>query len=252
MRIGAQFYTLREFTKTPEDLAQTLKKTAQIGYTCVQLSGTCDFDPTWMADQLKRNGLECAVTHTKPARIAEAPETVADEHQIFGCSRIGIGSCPGGMSSETYDGFVRDFAPVAKRLRERGAKLYYHNHWQEFVKDTDGKRFLEKLCEAFPAENLGVILDTYWVQFAGADPVQWIEDLKGRVDCVHFKDMACFGKTATMMPVGEGNMNWERILTACEDAKTEYVLVEQDDCGGRDPFECMRSSYEYLRSLGLN
>ena len=31
MKIGAQFYTLREFCKTPEDLALSLRKVADIG-----------------------------------------------------------------------------------------------------------------------------------------------------------------------------------------------------------------------------
>ena len=38
MQIGAQFYTIREFCKTPEDLALSLKKVADIGYKTVQIS----------------------------------------------------------------------------------------------------------------------------------------------------------------------------------------------------------------------
>ena len=35
MQIGAQFYTIRDFCKTPEDLALSLKKVADIGYKTV-------------------------------------------------------------------------------------------------------------------------------------------------------------------------------------------------------------------------
>ena len=69
MQIGAQFYTIRDFCKTTEDLALSLKKIADIGYTTVQLSGTCAYDPNWMAQQLKQNGLKCVITHTAPARL---------------------------------------------------------------------------------------------------------------------------------------------------------------------------------------
>ena len=48
MKIGAQMYTVREFCKTTEGLAESLKKIADIGYTTVQLSGVCDYDPAWM------------------------------------------------------------------------------------------------------------------------------------------------------------------------------------------------------------
>ena len=63
MKIGAQFFTLRQHCKTPEDLALSLRKVADIGYTTVQLSGTCPFDAQWMKEQLDANGLRCVITH---------------------------------------------------------------------------------------------------------------------------------------------------------------------------------------------
>lgn len=48
MNIGAQLYTVREFCKTLDDFALTLKKVADIGYRTVQVSGTCAFDPAWL------------------------------------------------------------------------------------------------------------------------------------------------------------------------------------------------------------
>ena len=63
MIIGAQLYTVRESCRTTEDLAETLKKVADIGYTTVQLSGICPYDPHWMAEQLKETGLTADITH---------------------------------------------------------------------------------------------------------------------------------------------------------------------------------------------
>lgn len=252
MIIGAQLYTVRNFCKTTQELAESLKKVAEIGYTSVQVSGVCPYEGEWLAEQLKENGLVCAVTHTSADEIRSDPEKILQKHRTFGCSRIGIGSCPNGISDGTYDGFTEAFKPVAEYFAANGARFYYHNHWQEFVRSRkDGRRFLEKLCEDFPPEQLGIILDTYWVQFAGGDPCAWIGALKGRVDCVHLKDMIHAEKKHWMMPIGEGNLNWEGILAACEQAGTEYLLVEQDDCNGEDPFECLKRSYQYLNALGL-
>nr|MBC8228977.1 sugar phosphate isomerase/epimerase [bacterium] len=36
--LAAQLYTVREFTKTPADIATTMKKVSEIGYEAVQLS----------------------------------------------------------------------------------------------------------------------------------------------------------------------------------------------------------------------
>ena len=52
--------------------------------------------------------------------------------------------------------------------------------------------------------------------------------------------------------VGEGNINFEAVIAAAADAGTQYLLVEQDDCHGEDPFDCMKRSYENLKALGLD
>ena len=35
------------------------------------------------------------------------------------------------------------------------------------------------------------------------------------------------------------------------EAGVKYVLIEQDNCFGKDPFECLKSSFEFLKSKGL-
>lgn len=69
MRIGAQLYTVREFMKTPYDMAQTLEKIAALGYRFVQLSGSGPYDPRWMREQLEANGLRCVLTHIPVDRL---------------------------------------------------------------------------------------------------------------------------------------------------------------------------------------
>lgn len=54
-----------------------------------------------------------------------------------------------------------------------------------------------------------------------------------------------------MAVVGEGNINFDRIFKEAEAAGTEYMLVEQDDCNGEDPFECLRRSYNNLKAWGF-
>jgi sugar phosphate isomerase/epimerase len=94
-------------------------------------------------------------------------------------------------------------------------------------------------------------LDTYWAQAGGADPAMWIRKLAGRVPIVHFKDMALNEKWQPVFaPVGEGNLNWPGILSACRDAGVDWCVVEQDTCEG-DVFESVETSLKNLRGLGL-
>jgi sugar phosphate isomerase/epimerase len=55
-----------------------------------------------------------------------------------------------------------------------------------------------------------------------------------------------------MAALGKGNMNFDGILDACVDANVEYAFVEQDDCNGEDPFDCLKTSFEFLKARGFN
>lgn len=250
MIIGAQFYTLRDFCKTPEALAETMKRVADIGYTTIQLSGVCAYDPQWMAEELKKDGLTCNLTHFDFNRIANDTDAVVAEHNVYGCKYIGVGSMPGGVAH--FDEFVERAKPAGKRIAELGSMLMYHNHNMEYTK-RDGKTYMELLSELFAPEELGFTLDTYWVKEGGYDPVEEVKRLKGRLPCVHFKDMKVMDDGSHRFSwVGGGCLDFEKIISAMEDAGTKYAFIEQDNCYGDDPMECLRLSYNYLHALGLN
>jgi len=148
---------------------------------------------------------------------------------------------------DDFEKFMETWPQVARQLKAGGKYFMYHNHDREFIR-RDGKPILEILAESIPAEDMGFTLDTFWVQAGGGDPAQWIERLGGRVPAIHLKDYA-YGRS--MAVVGEGNINFARVFEKAEAAGTKYMLVEQDDCHGEDPFACLRRSYEYLRSWGF-
>ncbi len=249
MEIGAQFYTLRMHCQNLEDFAESLRKVADIGYRNVQISGTCPFPAEWLKENLDKNGLRCVLTHTPVPRLTGETEQVIREHAVFGCRHIGLGfwAFDPERDNMTWDRWMELFPPVAKKIAEAGMLFMYHNHDREFIRQ-DGKVILERLAEALPPEQLGFTLDTFWVQAGGGDPAQWLERLAGRIPCIHLKDYA-YGRQ--MAVVGEGNINFDRVFEKAEAGGTQYMLVEQDDCNGEDPFECLRRSYAFLRSRGF-
>ena len=87
MKIGAQLYTAHDLTKTLEGFSETLKRVADIGYTTVQVSGTCAYEPEWLAEELKKNGLTCGITHTPFDRMVSDTDKVIAEHTTFGRGR---------------------------------------------------------------------------------------------------------------------------------------------------------------------
>ncbi len=247
MKIGAQFYTVRNQCQTLDDFALTLRKVADIGYKTVQISGTCPYDAEWLREQLAANDLQCVLTHIPvPRLVGETAQVIADHH-VFDCPHIGLGWYAFN-ETDTYAAFMATYPQVAKAIREGGKYFMYHNHDQEFQK-VGGKLILEKLAEEIPADIMGFTLDTFWVQAGGGDPAQWVKNLAGRVPAIHLKDFAYGRKMAV---VGEGNINFDRVFTEAEKAGTKFMLVEQDDCNGEDPIECLRRSYEYLKACGFN
>lgn len=246
MKIGAQLYTVRDFSKSLDALSETLAKIADIGYEYVQVSGVCDFDGEWMKNELAKNGLKAPITHTAPDKIVGTTEQVIADHKTFGADYVGIGWYA--LLEKGSDSFIETFKDASRTISASGLSLSYHNHDFEFAKGRSGKLFFDEIADAFTPEELKFTLDTFWVQAGGADPIEWLKKLKGRTPCIHLKDMS-YGRK--MSVVGEGNMNFDGILDTAVNCGVDYAFVEQDDCNGEDPFACLRRSYEFLKSRGF-
>ncbi len=254
MKVGVQLYTLRDYCKTLEDFSETLKKIADIGYTTVQVSGTCAYEADWLAEQLKATGLHCGVTHYNYDRIINETDKVIEEHKKFGCHCIGIGGIPK-YSENKSTKFVAEIGAPAQKIFDAGLQFTYHNHSHEYTDTVEDGRFLLKyLSDTFTPAQMNFTLDTYWVKFGGFNVLDEIKRLSGRMEVVHFKDMFITEDGEKKMSwVGGGNVfDFEKIAEAFIAAGSKYAYVEQDNCYDDDPFDCVKKSYAYLKSIGLN
>ncbi len=249
MRIGAQTFTIRDYMQNERDFREAMRRLSAIGYTCVQLSGVGNVPVEAQRDICGEYGLKVALTHTNPDRIISDTDAVIREHDLLGCDYIGIGMmAPKYQTAEWIDRFSADFLTPAKKIRDAGKKLMYHNHNIEWTRLRDGRKIFDVLLTQMPAELMGITLDTYWVQAAGADVFATIDSLQDRIPCVHLKDMAVKGFEQRMAVVGEGNMDFERILARLQAlGKTEYAFVEQDNCYGESPFDCLARSLTNIK-----
>lgn len=251
MQIGAQLYTVHQYTKTLEDFDMTLKKVADIGYKTVQVSGTCPFEPQWLKDKLEQYGLSCVLTHVSHAKIVDETDQTVRDHAVFGCRNIGIGDMPVAMRGtwEGYQEFKKVYLPAAEKMRDLGAKLHYHNHWFEFDK-LEGKNVIERILEDFPEDSIDFTLDLGWAAFANEDVLALIKMLDGRLSRIHLKDYAdkpadgSIETTAYLRPIYEGKLDYDAYIKALATVGCEYMLVEQDWSYDEDAFDCLRRSYE--------
>ena len=249
-QIALQMYTLREFTKTPADIAKTLSRVKKLGYDAVQLSALGPIDPKELANILNNEGLVCCATHISLDRMKNETAAVIDDHKLWRCEYIAIGGFfPKDPTEQTWLDFAHDYSEVANKFIGSGITIGYHNHSHELArygKTTALQMLLEKLSQKIWFE-----IDTYWIAHGGGDPIQWIDKVAGRIPCVHFKDMGIRNdRTQFMAEVGVGNLNWPGIIAACKRAGVKWYIVEQDICY-RDPFDSVKASLENLRAMGL-
>jgi sugar phosphate isomerase/epimerase len=244
-------YTLRDFTKTPADIAKTLGRVKKIGYDAVQSSALGPIEPKELAHILKQEGLTCCATHTSLDQMEKEPQVVIEEHQTIGCKYTAIGGYweKGEATAETWSQFAARFSRIVKNFAGSGVAIGYHNHSHELVKygrSTALDILIEKLDR-----SIWIEIDTYWITHGGGDPAQWIKRVAGRIPCVHLKDMGINAKREQFMAeVGEGNLNWTDILAACRSSGVQWYIVEQDTCY-RDPFESLAISLKNLQSMGV-
>ncbi len=252
IQLGAQMYTLREFCKDAQGLKDSLKKVKAMGYEAVQISGQgADISVEQVADALQEAGLVCAATHISFDQMLSDLPAVIRMHKAWNCQYPGIGSMPARYRTgeEGFLAFAKEASAVAERLADEGMHFLYHNHQFEF-RNFSGRTGLELLLEeTSPAVQFE--LDTYWVQTGGGDVIDWIKKVKGRMDVVHFKDMAIDENAAQIMAeIGQGNLNWDGIIAACREIGVRWYFVEQDICR-RSPFESLNISREFLNDKGI-
>jgi sugar phosphate isomerase/epimerase len=251
MKIGAQLYTVRDYCQNADDFNETMRKVAAMGYEYAQLSGWAGFGADVVKEAIERTGVKIPLTHYNPAAIRDKTGEVIEFHKTVGAEYVGVGAMPGEYerSVSGIKKFCSDFNPAAEKLREAGMRFMYHNHAFEFEKfGIPTRNMLEMIAEGIP--SCGFVLDTYWAAFAGADPASWLFTFKGRVDTVHFKDMKIVNNTQCMCEILEGNLSWDVIFEACEYAGVKFAFIEQDECYGVSPFDCLKLSFDNLKEAG--
>jgi sugar phosphate isomerase/epimerase len=69
---------------------------------------------------------------------------------------------------------------------------------------------------------------------------------------VHFKDYAILNHEPTFCEIGEGNLEWDPIIRACEDVGARWYVFEQDrPFGDRDIFDSIKITYDNLKKMGV-
>jgi sugar phosphate isomerase/epimerase len=158
---------------------------------------------------------------------------------------IGADECP---DEAAWIARAEAMANAGEQLRAAGLTLSYHNHDHEF-QQIGGRYIFDIMLESVNPEHLYAEIDTYWVKFAGADPVEVLKRYTGRLPLVHIKDMAP-DPPHGFAEVGRGIMDWSTIMPAARDAGAQWFIVEQDECEG-DSLEAVAVSAAFMAKMTI-
>lgn len=272
-KVGLQLYSVRD--AMGQDFEETLQKVKDMGYDYVEFAGFFEKSADEVKAILDKIGLTAISVHQGHQLFEEQGMKLIEYLKTIDIKFCAIPWHNINNWLENWDGTIKSFTEFSKALKTAGIKLCYHNHDFELTNDIDGVHVLDKLYNTLSTDVIDPEFDTCWVHYAGENPAEYIEKYAGRVEIVHLKDFVCTkladgpvyhlidknGKAEKagskeetgfkFVPLGMGRQDFPAILKACEEAGTEYVIVEQDQSPDRDPLEAAKISREYLKTLGL-
>jgi sugar phosphate isomerase/epimerase len=259
---GLALYTVRKAMGT--DAKKTLQAVADAGYKNIEAAGYADgkfynLAPKDFKMILDELGLKAISTHQGSVTLDNADAMMADvkaagfKYFVLPVPPMGLFKYNRETKSMSMEGGAANLAKIVntlgKKAKMAGLELLYHNHDFEFIKDVDGIVTIDYLLEHCDPEYVNFQMDLYWVTKAGADPVAYFEKYPGRFKIWHVKDMDKEGKFA---PVGNGQIDFARILANKKLSGMQYYMVEQDRTfDGMKPLEAIKISHEGLKKFGF-
>lgn len=281
--IGVQMSTIAPAKMPSFDAYEAMAKLVDIGYHCAEVSqvpmtkeNVAGFRRA--IDELNFNisSLTASVAPMVPGMPGEYlcnPDDykkMLDDARTLDCDMFRIGMMPMnaiGNAQKCID-FAKTAEEYALKLKEDGIDLYYHNHHMEFMK-VNGEYLLDLLRANAP--HMGFELDIHWIHRGGEDPIKFIQKYAGSVRLLHLKDyrianvkmpdmsngfdvkafsQAFFNDPVQFAELGQGNLPIKECIETGLASGAEYFLIEQDDSYGRDPFDCLKDSRDYLIKIG--
>ncbi len=258
---GLALYTVRDAMGV--DAKATLTSVAEIGYQNLEAAGYKDgkyynMTPEAFNKYLKELNLRPVSTHQSDINIDDADAMFADakaagfEYFVVPVPPMGLFKYYQETQSMGMEGGAENLANIlttlGKKCEKAGLKLLYHNHDFEFKKDKDGVVVIDYLLEHLDPKYVNFEMDLYWVTKAGADPIAYFEKYPNRFKLWHVKDMDDQGRFA---PVGNGTIDFAKILAQKELSGMKYYFVEQDRTFDMEPLEAIQISHDGLKKIGF-
>ncbi len=259
-QISIQLFTLRN--QLAIDFEGTIAALHAIGYTRVEHAGFVGRSVTDFKAVLDANDIVSTSGHVlipQPFNPAAWSASLADANTLGSTYIVhpffGINFATGEVTRTTapWEAFARDMNQAGRMAADAGVKLGYHNHNWEFFPLTDdpSRTAYDVLTDETDPDFVHLEMDLFWVTRGARDPVDLIEQNKGRVLQYHVKDM---NQAGSFTDPGQGLLDFVRIFQHSKKAGAVEYIVERDDAGSppRLPADALITAevgYDFLAAI---
>lgn len=251
---GIQLYMMRD--DMAKDVAGTLKKLGAMGYRQLESYGSdkgifWGMKNTEFQKLAEGYGLKLVSTHHNPMSLTEFEQTAAQAAEI-GMKYL---VCPWLGPQKHIDFFKHaadDFNTRGAICKKHGLRYAYHPHDYPY-KPVDGQLPINVLLANTDKELVDYQMDVYYTVTEGQDPYAYLKNHKGRFKLMHLRDVLKHrlpkgSEEESACDMGEGIINFPKLLSAAQDSGVTYFFVEQSRYYHETPLQSARKNAVYLKA----
>ena len=251
LTFGLQLYTLRD--DLPKDPKGVLKEVSSFGYKQIEsfegkdgmFWGMSNIDFKKYMDDL---GMVIVSSHCD---INKDFEKKAADAAAIGMKYL---ICPYKGPQKKLDDFRKfadEFNQKGEICKRNGIRFAYHNHDYSFKK-LEGQMPQDVMMNNTDPSSVDYEMDIYWVVAAAQDPETWLKKYKNRFRLCHVKDRTKGAtEAADSCTLGEGSIDYAKILKAAKENGMEYYIVEQEKYAGTTPLKAVEGDAQYMKNLKI-
>lgn len=244
--VGAALFTLRR--QLADDLAGTIRSLSEVGFTAVEAlcwgGATSEYrgmlestampkiNPTTLRTILDDHGMRVSSAHVALVERDNATQ-VFDEQDALGnnllvvpTARLVSGLAEAAFDVDMVHALVERFAVAVDLAAERGMRIGYHTHTEEFEVSIGGESFFEMLFRLFDRRVFAEI-DVTWLP-EGKTLTDLEQQLEERLLLVHSRG---------------------RLLRPLGDASSVLCRIVDLATVNGDPWPALRTAYEELSRI---
>lgn len=240
MEVGIQISSLKPLLLTTAQVQEAFEKMNTLGCKTVQLQW---IDPSVPVEEIARIMKEnqihsVSVQDFYDCVLADFPY-YAQLNAVTGGTWLCVSRIPERLKSpEGLDAYIGELREIQTKLNPLRQKLCFHPVSADFAAVPD-RNAVEYLLAHMP--ELTLCLDLYHLNRNCPDMPAFIRRWGNRICMVHFKDAV----GDTLVPAGQGEINWSGVVQACLETGIPYAFVEQERWD-QDPYDCLKEAMNWL------